>query len=309
MRVSSAILIGGVVGFSLSLASCGPTTPACGPGTCNGCCDSNGECLAGSAVFECGTGGAMCTACQPNELCRDGVCGLFPGGQYDASFPGGRDGSINYDAGLFDGGPMIDAGVDAGRPDAGMDAGRPDSGVMDAGRPDSGMGGGAAGGGAAGGAGGGSAGGMAAGGMGGGTAGGMGGGSAGGMGGGMAGGMGGGSAGGMGGGTAGGMAGGSAGGAGGGAAMPDAGPPVSFMNDVSPIFSMYCASCHPNRPLYSDARARVVPGNPAASLIYQKITGTQSTGSPMPPGGQLSVADPAATLVIEQWILQGAPNN
>lgn len=91
--------------------------------------------------------------------------------------------------------------------------------------------------------------------------------------------------------------------------MPDAGPPVSFMTDVAPIFSNYCAGCHPSRPTYSDARARVVPFNPAGSLIFQKITGTQSSGGPMPPGGQLSVDDPAATLTIERWILQGALNN
>lgn len=298
MRASSAILIGVVLGFSVSLASCGPTTAACGPGTCNGCCDSNGECLAGTAVFECGVGGAMCSACQANEVCREGACGLFPNGQYDANFPGGRDGAVNFDAGLFDAGPIIDAGVDAGRPDAGfdagvMDAGRPDSGTMDAGRPDAGVdagsGGGAAGGGSAGGAAGGSA-----------------GGSGGGAAGGSAGGAGGGSAG---GGSAGGAGGGSAGGAGGGATMPDAGPPVSFMNDVAPIFTMYCVSCHIDRAMYANARARVVPFNPPASLIFQKITGTQTSGSPMPLGGQLSNDNPGATLTIERWILQGALNN
>jgi hypothetical protein len=89
----------------------------------------------------------------------------------------------------------------------------------------------------------------------------------------------------------------------------DAGPLVSFANSIAPILTMYCAGCHADRPLYSDARARVVPGNPTMSLLFQKITGTQSVGAPMPLGGQLSVDDPAATALIERWILEGALNN
>lgn len=232
MRAASALALGVVCGFAVSLASCGAAPKACGPSTCNGCCDQNGECLAGSAVFECGSGGAMCAACQVNELCRSGVCEVFEGGEYDANFPGPRDASINYDAGLFDGGPMpIDAGVDAGRVDSGVvDAGRPDAGAADAGRTDAGM-------------------------------------------------------------------------------TVDAGPPVSFATNIAPIFTMYCVSCHTDRATYSNARARVVPGSPFSSLIFQKITGTQTVGSPMPLGGQLSVDDPAATALIERWILQGALNN
>lgn len=212
---SWALLIGSVVGFSVAVASCSPAPKPCGPSTCNGCCDSAGECLAGTAVFECGLGGGACMACRPNELCRAGACETFDGGEYDASFPGARDGSINYDAGLFDGGPEVDAG---------RDAGRPDSGVTDAGRG-------------------------------------------------------------------------------------DGGPPVSFMNDLVPIFSGNCVSCHANRASYADVRARVVPNNAPGSLIYQKITGTQSSGSPMPPGGQLSTTNPAGTALIERWIQQGALNN
>ena len=167
----------------------------------------------------------MCVACQVNELCRSSVCEVFEGGEYDANFPGPRDASINYDAGLFDAGPMpVDAGVDAGRVDSGVaDAGRPD-----AGRPDAGM-------------------------------------------------------------------------------TVDAGPPVSFATNIVPIFTMYCVSCHTDRATYSNARARVVPGSPLTSLIYQRITGI--VGPPMPQGGQLSNDDAAATSLIERWILQGALNN
>jgi len=170
----------------------------------------------------------VCVACQVNELCRSSACEVFEGGEYDANFPGPRDASINYDAGLFDAGPMI---IDAGRPDAGApDAGRPDAGAADAGRTDGGM-------------------------------------------------------------------------------TVDAGPPVSFATTIAPIFTMSCVSCHTDRPMYSNARARVVPGSPLTSVIFQKITGTQTVGSPMPLGGQLSVDDPAATALIERWILQGALNN
>jgi mono/diheme cytochrome c family protein len=168
----------------------------------------------------------MCVACQVNELCRSSVCEVFDGGEYDANFPGPRDASINFDAGLFDGGPMP---IDAGRPDSGVaDAGRPDAGAADAGRTDAGM-------------------------------------------------------------------------------TVDAGPPVSFATNIVPIFNTYCVSCHTDRATYSNARARVVPGSPLTSVIYQRISGI--AGTPMPQGGQLSNDDPAATALIERWILQGAPSN
>lgn len=237
MRVSSAVVFGVVFGFTISMASCGAAPKPCGPSTCMGCCDSNGECLGGTAVFECGAGGSMCLSCQANELCRTGVCETFDGGEYDANFPQARDASINFDAGLFDGGPVIvDAGVDAGRVDSGVvDAGRMDAGTTDAGRVDSGVV---------------------------------------------------------------------------DAGRPDAGPPVSFMTDLVPVFSNYCVSCHANRATYADVRARVTPNNPTSSLLFQKITATQSVGAPMPQGtaGLFSV-DPPATALIERWILQGALNN
>ena len=82
------------------------------------------------------------------------------------------------------------------------------------------------------------------------------------------------------------------------------------MTDLVPVFSNYCVSCHTNRATYADVRARVTPNNPSTSLIFQKITATQSSGSPMPLGsaGLFSV-DPPATALIERWILQGALNN
>ena len=253
MRVTPALVVGVVFGFALSVASCGAPPKVCSPSNCQGCCDENGECLGGTAVFECGTGGAMCQACAANEVCNAGACERFSSGDYDASFPGARDASVNVDAGTFDAGPMpIDAGTDAGRPDAGpmVDAGRPDAGLdagvipdagpmVDAGQPDAGPRPDA--------------------------------------------------------------------GLDAGVMPPDAGPPVSFMTDLAPVFGANCTSCHPTRDTYAEVRARVTPGNPNTSVIYQRITGL--AGNPMPPGGQLSSTDPAGTELIRRWILQGAPNN
>jgi hypothetical protein len=75
-----------------------------------GCCDSNGECVAGTALFVCGAGGAACVKCEANQACQAGACGVI-------------DGGVRGDAGVFD----------AGRPDASVDAGRPDAGPVDAG--------------------------------------------------------------------------------------------------------------------------------------------------------------------------------
>lgn len=150
MRVNSS-LVAFVVGFVISfLVACGPAPKTCGPGNCTGCCDENGECLAGTALFECGSGGNACVKCEANLVCSAGACGLIDGGDYDGNFPGDPDASFR-DAGVYDAGPRPDAGVDAGTPDAGRpdsgmgtpdsgtpDAGRPDAGSMDAGTPDAG---------------------------------------------------------------------------------------------------------------------------------------------------------------------------
>jgi polyvinyl alcohol dehydrogenase (cytochrome) len=51
---------------------------------------------------------------------------------------------------------------------------------------------------------------------------------------------------------------------------------------------------------------RVVPGDPAASLLYQKLTGTQPCGESMPPSsvGPLLAAD--KTDLVKRWIADGA---
>ena len=50
---------------------------------------------------------------------------------------------------------------------------------------------------------------------------------------------------------------------------------------------------------------RVVPGNPDASFIIQKLEGTQTLGDRMPDGGPY--LQQSTTDVIRQWIQDGAP--
>lgn len=48
---------------------------------------------------------------------------------------------------------------------------------------------------------------------------------------------------------------------------------------------------------------RVVPGDPEASLLYQKLAGTPACGAPMPPTGPLP---PELVERVRQWIADGA---
>src|SRR5882762_9599893 len=50
---------------------------------------------------------------------------------------------------------------------------------------------------------------------------------------------------------------------------------------------------------------RVVPADPDASFLIQKLQGTQTVGSRMPDGGPYLTT--ATVNVIRQWILDGAP--
>ncbi len=92
--------------------------------------------------------------------------------------------------------------------------------------------------------------------------------------------------------------------------------PVSFSRDVLPIFTQICVKCHsgPNPPhslvltTYDDVLAGsengnvIEPGDPASSLLIQKIT----TGM-MPKNGPHLL--PGQIRVIVDWVRQGAPNN
>jgi len=52
--------------------------------------------------------------------------------------------------------------------------------------------------------------------------------------------------------------------------------------------------------------ARVVPGDPSASLLMQKLENTQSCGAQMPPGGGLTEEQLAQ---VRMWIESGANND
>ena len=116
----SRLVLAFCAGFAVSfLHACGPTLKPCSTATCKGCCDLNGECLAGSSVFECGAGGTACQRCEANQTCAEGACALFTDGDYDASFPNKPGDPFNRDAGVFrpadagarDGGVRTDAGA------------------------------------------------------------------------------------------------------------------------------------------------------------------------------------------------------
>lgn len=125
------------------------------------------------------------------------------------------------------------------------------------------------------------------------------------------------------------------------APAPPADEGVSFSADVQPILTLSCAlsGCHAppdlaipgadftegnaygnlvNVPSFesqalspTDVLDRIEPLQPARSYLYLKITGCPSAsgcfGSPMPQG--LSPLTSADIARIEQWILEGAPDN
>ncbi|MCF7903372.1 MAG: choice-of-anchor D domain-containing protein, partial [Candidatus Marinimicrobia bacterium] len=100
--------------------------------------------------------------------------------------------------------------------------------------------------------------------------------------------------------------------------------PVSFSNDIQPIFNSACVSCHGgNGGLFLTAgnaygnlvnvtssgyapAVRVKPGDTANSVLYGKIFNTGQFGQKMPPDSDLSTAQKTN---IRQWIEQGALNN
>ncbi len=92
--------------------------------------------------------------------------------------------------------------------------------------------------------------------------------------------------------------------------------PVSFQNDLIPIFEANCNACHKNgsqKPAFTSDVAYdqlltdgpnapyVDTINPKQSLLYKKLN-----GGGMPPSGSLPSAKIALFL---QWITEGAKNN
>jgi len=104
----------------------------------------------------------------------------------------------------------------------------------------------------------------------------------------------------------------------GGRAIGQSPAKVDYARDIQPIFRDNCIECHgPSqqmRGLRLDRRrdalpnrvgangARIVPGNSAKSLLYQRVTGRES-GAQMPPSGPLHSEQIS---LIKTWIDQGA---
>lgn len=111
-----------------------------------------------------------------------------------------------------------------------------------------------------------------------------------------------------------------------------------FTHEVLPVFAKYCLGCHSAggigefstgdfdsglnfepevayerllMPTFGDSGAtrRVVPGQPEASALYNKIVSDIKTvwfGAPMPQGSPLIKTDSAGVEAIRRWIVGGA---
>ncbi|MES2708328.1 MAG: PSD1 and planctomycete cytochrome C domain-containing protein [Verrucomicrobiota bacterium] len=99
--------------------------------------------------------------------------------------------------------------------------------------------------------------------------------------------------------------------------------PLSFNRDLRPILSDRCFACHGFDPKKREAKLRldtpegafaknedgdaaIVPGNPEASLVWQRIV-TTDKDDVMPPPESHKDLKPAEKELIRKWILQGAP--
>lgn len=101
------------------------------------------------------------------------------------------------------------------------------------------------------------------------------------------------------------------------AAPTPAGEAVSFTGDVVPILQENCTFCHGTMGGWDATTYEmvmnsgnngpvVIPGDSEASLLTQKLLGTQPEGTIMPPGGSLAESD---IQLIMDWIDSGAGDN
>ena len=92
---------------------------------------------------------------------------------------------------------------------------------------------------------------------------------------------------------------------------------LSFAADVAPILQAKCVVCHGvlggwDASSYTAVMQTgnnapvVIPGDAENSLLAQKLLGTHTAGTIMPPGGPLT---PAQIQIFLDWILAGAPDN
>jgi cytochrome c oxidase cbb3-type subunit 3 len=103
------------------------------------------------------------------------------------------------------------------------------------------------------------------------------------------------------------------------AATPAANPSTTaaptFEKDILPIFTAKCTMCHGSLGGWDASSYKkvmstgdngpvVIAKDTAGSLLAQKLLGTQTTGTIMPPGGKLTDAE---IQLILDWITAGAP--
>ena len=112
-RIVSALILSFTVGLLWS--ACG-SKAACGPSTCDGCCDSTDVCRTGSQAASCGKAGAMCDICASGQTCAAGVCSSGGGG---GSGGGSGGGTGSGTAGGAGGGSGGGAAACTGTPPAG----------------------------------------------------------------------------------------------------------------------------------------------------------------------------------------------
>lgn len=103
----------------------------------------------------------------------------------------------------------------------------------------------------------------------------------------------------------------------GGAGPAPTGGLPSFQTQVLPLLQSKCGACHGTLGGWDASSYEsvlqsgnngpaVLPGEAQDSLLAQKLLGTQTVGSPMPPGGGL--AQEEIQLILD-WITGGAPDN
>ena len=97
---------------------------------------------------------------------------------------------------------------------------------------------------------------------------------------------------------------------------PNSAQSVSFSQDIQPIFTSQCGSCHGGQGglwLLSYEQVMrggssgpvIVPGKPDESQLYRRITGTTTPAMPL----NSPALSPSAITAIQGWIAEGAPKN
>ncbi|AFM39941.1 cytochrome b subunit of the bc complex [Desulfosporosinus acidiphilus SJ4] len=79
----------------------------------------------------------------------------------------------------------------------------------------------------------------------------------------------------------------------------------SYVKDIKPILGNSCIQCHSGFDSYSNAVAKVSPGNPETSLLFEHITGKLQ---PQMPLGQNPLSNDQIQ-IIKNWIKDGAKND